>query len=146
MTRRSRQVPPRTPRWSARREACRRARARAHAEDGMVTAETAAALPAVVLVLALGLGAAGVGLDTVRCVDAARVGARAAARGDDGAAAARRAAPDGAGVTLTRAGSDVHVDVVGPGRPLTGWLPAGLRPHAHAVALIEDAPTAGGAP
>lgn len=124
-----------------------RRRARPGGEDGMVTAETAVALPAVVLVLALGLGAAGLGVDTVRCVDAARVGARAAARGDDGAVAARRAAPDGSGITHTRAGGDVRVDVVAPARPLTGWLPAGLRPHAHAVALVEDpTPTTGGAP
>jgi len=38
----------------------------------MVTAELALALPVVVLVLTLGLGAICVGIDQVRCVDAAR--------------------------------------------------------------------------
>ena len=42
----------------------------------MVTAEFAVVLPAVVFVLALCLGAMGLALDQVRCVDAARAGAR----------------------------------------------------------------------
>ena len=50
-------------------------------EHGMVTAEFAVVLPAVVLVLALSLGALGLALDQIRCVDAARAGARAASRG-----------------------------------------------------------------
>lgn len=143
MTTGPRYAPPRSPRRPAHRGAGRAVPARAgprpRGEDGMVAAEAAAALPAVVLVLALGLGAVGTGVDTVRCVDAARAGARAAARGDDGTAAARRAAPGGADVVLTRAGRDVRVDVVGPVRPLTGWLPRTLRAHAQAVALVEDA-------
>ena len=51
-------------------------------QSGMVTAEFAVVLPAIVLVLGLSLGALGLALDQVRCVDAARAGARAASRGD----------------------------------------------------------------
>ena len=43
-------------------------------EHGMVTAEFAVVLPAVVLVLALSLGALGLAWDQIRCVDAARAG------------------------------------------------------------------------
>jgi len=50
-------------------------------DRGMVTAELALAVPVVVMVLALGLAAIRVGVDQVRCVDAARLAARALARG-----------------------------------------------------------------
>lgn len=80
----------------------------------MVTAELAVALPAAVLVLLLGLAALRIGIDQVRCVDAARVGARALARGDaEGTArdAASGAAPPGAVVASSVAGSEVTVVV-----------------------------------
>ena len=48
----------------------------------MVTAEAAVTIPALVLVLALCLGAVQSAVDRVRCVDGVRAGARAAARGD----------------------------------------------------------------
>ena len=48
----------------------------------MVTAETAVVLPALLLVLALAISAIGHVLVVVRATDAARSGARAAARGD----------------------------------------------------------------
>ena len=48
----------------------------------MVTAELAVAIPAVVLVLAMCLAGVTAGIDQIRCVDAARVAARSAARGD----------------------------------------------------------------
>ena len=51
-------------------------------DRGMVTAELAVTLPAVVLVLGLCLAGISAGIDQIRCVDAARLGARAAARGD----------------------------------------------------------------
>lgn len=81
---------------------------------GMVTAELAVAIPAVVIVLALCLGGISVGIDQIRCVDAARLGARALARGDaDGTAreVAGRAAPPGAVVSLVGGGSQVLVTV-----------------------------------
>ena len=53
-----------------------RGRARVGRRDrGMVTAELALAVPVVVMVLALGLAAIRVGVDQVRCVDAARLAA-----------------------------------------------------------------------
>lgn len=72
-------------------------------DRGMVTAELAVTLPAVVLVLGLCLAGISAGIDQIRCVDAARLGARAAARGDSlGSvrAAAVAAAPAGAVVSI----------------------------------------------
>ena len=43
-------------------------------ESGMVTVETAATIPVVLLVLAMVLASVRVGVDQVRCVDAARAG------------------------------------------------------------------------
>jgi len=89
----------------------------------MVTAELAVAIPAVVIILALCLRGVSVGIDEIRCVDAARLGARALARGDPDAAVrevAARAARAGAAVTLARGGSgisvtvSVHRSLVGP--------------------------------
>jgi hypothetical protein len=51
-------------------------------ERGSVTAEFAVALPAVVLVLGLALGALAVGSQSVRLQDAAGLAARALARGE----------------------------------------------------------------
>ena len=109
-------------------------------EPGAATAELAVALPSLVLVLALSLGAVDLGLDRVRCVDAARLGARLLARGEPEAAAlaeVRRAAPEGARVSVTRSGGLVTVSVTGevapPLRPL-GHVGA---PQASARALIE---------
>ena len=55
----------------------------ASADRGAATAELAVALPAVVVVLAAVLSVGQAVLTQVSCVDAARAGARAAARGDD---------------------------------------------------------------
>jgi len=101
-------------------------------DHGMATAEFAVVLPAVVFVLAMSLGAMGLGWDQVRCVDAARAGARAAARGDSSEAVTRvaaRAAPPGAQVSLVFSQALVRVSVVSR-PPLAGslfpsWLHAG---------------------
>ncbi len=80
----------------------------------MVTAELAAAFPALVFVLAVAVGAAGAGIDQIRCVDAARLAARALARGDPQDAvvvSARSAAPRGARVAVSATGSIVTVSV-----------------------------------
>lgn len=106
----------------------------------MVSAEFAAAIPAVLLVLTLALGAVRIGADEVRVVDAARAGARAAARGDDESAVrgmAGRAAPAGSAVDVAREGGDVVVTVTAPAvldLPLVGPLPA---PVARATAAME---------
>ncbi len=74
----------------------------------------------------------------IQCVDAARVGARAAARQDPPAAvvvAARRAAPDGARVSVSREGDLVRVAVVAR-PPGSGGL--GIDLSHEAVALAEE--------
>lgn len=89
----------------------------------MVAAELAVAIPALVVVLVLALGALQVGVDQVRCVDAARLAARALARGDSpGAAssAAVRAAPNGASVAI-RAGPQEVTVVVSVSAHLGPW-------------------------
>src|SRR3954447_16179955 len=107
--------------------ASRVARLRHEPCRGAVTAETAVALPALVAVLALALWAVGAVNAQLRCVDAARLAARAVARGDDAAAATSRAeaaAPPGATVQVTRAGGLVTVEVRAR-RPLLGGVLAG---------------------
>jgi len=111
-------------------------------EGGMVTAEFAVVLPAVVLVLALSLGAMGLALDQIRCVDAARAGARAASRGDSYAAVtqiARRAAPSQALVSMTTSGDLVLVSVVSAPRVAAGLLPGWLSAGSTASAAREPA-------
>jgi Flp pilus assembly protein TadG len=74
----------------------------------MVTAELAACLPVLVLLLAVALSAVSVASLRVRAQDAAREAARATARGDSDAAIrlAHDAAPD-VEVALSASGSDV---------------------------------------
>jgi hypothetical protein len=112
-------------------------------ETGAVTAETAVALPAVLLVLVLAIWAMGAAVAQLALVDAARSGARAIARGepvDAVRAAALRAAPDRATVDVrtddevVRVRVSVTVDAPGP---LGRWLP-GLPLHANAAALDES--------
>lgn len=110
-------------------------------DRGSVTAETALALPVLVVVLAgcvWVLAAVGAQL---RCVDAAAGAARAAARGETGAVVTslgQRLAPDGAVVRIDRRGEQVHVHVSAQVRPfdVLGVLPA-LRVEARSVALVE---------
>lgn len=80
----------------------------------MVTAELAVAMPVAAGLTVLAIGLIGVGIDQVRCVDAARVGARAMARGDPAAAvstAVRSVAPTGASVALGGDGRTVSATV-----------------------------------
>lgn len=86
----------------------------AHLQCGMVTAELAVAIPAVMLVLACSLAGLAAGIDQIRCVDAARLAGRAAARGesiDTVRALALEAAPAGATVDVERWGGDAVVVV-----------------------------------
>jgi Flp pilus assembly protein TadG len=104
----------------------------------MVTAETAVVLPVLLVVLAGVVAAVVVVGAQLRCVDAAREGARAAARGEEPAAVATlagRAAPDGAVVTV---GGDEEVRVAVTARiaPL-GPVPLRITVSAEAVALRE---------
>ncbi|MEU2873922.1 TadE family type IV pilus minor pilin [Streptomyces olivoreticuli] len=107
-------------------------------DGGYVTAEAAVVLPTLTvfgMALIWGLMAASA---QIQCVDAARAGARAAARSDPppvAIAAARAAAPEGATVALAREGDLVRVRVdaraAGPG-------PLAVRLGGEAVALAEE--------
>ncbi|OKI87075.1 hypothetical protein AMK11_13325 [Streptomyces sp. CB02414] len=109
-----------------------------------MTAETAVVLPVlVVFAMALVWGLLVVAAQ-IQCVDAARTGARAAARQDPADAVAevtREAAPRGARVTVSREGDRVRVVVVAEPPALRG-LPFEVREEA--VASVER--TAGGEP
>jgi hypothetical protein len=109
-------------------------------ESGSVTAELALALPSVALLLGVVLAAGSVVADQVRCVDAARTGARAAARGepvDVVVTVARQVGPSGSQVEVRELGEQVSVEVFAqvelllPGRP-------SLRVSSRAVAWREQ--------
>jgi Flp pilus assembly protein TadG len=108
-------------------------------DDGMVTAETAVVLPVLLLVLAGAVAAVIVVGAHLRVVDAAREGARAAARGEDVAAVraiAGRAAPHGAVTDVSTGGDEVRVTVTARVAPL-GPVPLRITVSAEAVALRE---------
>jgi Flp pilus assembly protein TadG len=110
-------------------------------DDGMVTAETAVVLPVLLFVLAGAVAAVTVVGAQLRCVDAVREGARAAARGEDVATVRTlvlRAAPDGMTVSVTQAGDDVRVGVAGRIAPL-GPIALDVGVSAEATARLEPA-------
>jgi hypothetical protein len=89
-------------------------------DAGYATVETALAIPSLVL-FTLALAGILVGIATqIRCVDAARLGARAAARGeppDQVQAAVARASP-GSTVHISSEAGLVHVTVAAPVTPV----------------------------
>ena len=115
------------------------------AEEGVITAEFAVALPAVTVVLALCLGAASTGVAQLKVEESARTAARSAAR--DSEAQIRSAvsridpaqsvqisvSPDDAAVTEAGRAREVHVRVSRPAPGVigsaTGWV---LWADAHA--------------
>jgi Flp pilus assembly protein TadG len=118
-------------------------------EAGMVTAETAVVLPVLLLVLAGAVAAVVVVGAQLRCVDAAREGARAAARGEPAAVVSRvadGAAPGGAVTELGGDGETVRVTVSATVSPL-GPLPWHVEVSATATGVREPgaAPSAVGA-
>lgn len=122
----------------------RRARRPVWGSDrGFVTAESAVVLPVLVMfAMALVWGLL-VMAAQIQCVDAARAGARAAARQDPTDAVievTREAAPRGATVTVGREGDKVRVVVVAKPPVLTG-LPFEVREEA--VAAAEETVGAG---
>ena len=118
------------------------------AEEGVITAEFAVALPAVTVVLALCLGAASTGVAQLKVEESARTAARAAARGDSEAqirSAVSRIDP-AQSVQISVSPDDVAAAEAGEGRSrqvhvrvsrpapgvigsATGWV---LRADAHA--------------
>jgi hypothetical protein len=105
-------------------------------DRGSITAELAVALPVVVLLLLTGLAAVNAVATKLRCVDAAREAARAEARGEPGAAAGQRAAPDGATVSVEVGDGTVRATVRTVTHPLGNLLP-GLPVEGYAVAARE---------
>jgi hypothetical protein len=106
----------------------------------MATAEIAVALPALVLITAIALWGLKVASVQLTCTDAARAGARAAARGEPLPTVREvvaRAVPKGATVRVQRDEAIVQVDVFAAVKPpAAADLPA-LTVHAHASAATE---------
>ena len=109
-------------------------------DRGSTTAELATALPVLVVLLTVAVGlVAAVGAQ-LRCVDAAREGARAAARGETPGRVvglARQVAPAGARVQLASAGVDTVAVTVTARVPVAGRLLSSLSVRGRAVALVE---------
>ncbi len=115
-------------------------------ESGLATAERAVAMPALVGVAAIALSAVSLGIDQVRCVDAARAGARALARGDSSdqaTAVAARAGPPGARISTTASGDTVVVVVDADAPPVLSALGMDSGPSATATAQREANEPAG---
>ncbi|WP_308035566.1 TadE family type IV pilus minor pilin [Streptomyces pseudogriseolus] len=109
-----------------------------------MTAESAMVLPVLVLVMAALVWGLMAVAAQIKCVDAARAGARAAARQDPPDAVVevtREAAPAGARITVRRDAEQVRVTVVARA-PLLRALPFELREEA--VAAAEEAVVAVG--
>ncbi|MEU0133780.1 TadE family type IV pilus minor pilin [Streptomyces sp. NPDC006296] len=111
---------------------------RREGDRGAVTAEAAMALTVLVAFAFVLVWALVAAADQIRCVDAARAGARAAARSEPEAAVrtvARESAPDRARVAVERTGGLWRVRVEAP---TPGPGPLALTLSAEAVALAED--------
>lgn len=111
-------------------------RRRAGRDRGSFTAELAAGLPALVLLLVVGLTAIGAVTAKAQCVDAAREAALASSRGEQGAEVAARTAPPGAEITVSVVGDTVVATVRAPVRAAGARLPQ-LTVVAEAVAAVE---------
>ncbi|MEV7888790.1 TadE family type IV pilus minor pilin [Streptomyces sp. NPDC002817] len=112
---------------------------RGRGDRGFVTAESAVVLPVLVMFATALVWGLLVVAAQIQCVDAARTGARAAARQDPAGAVvevAREAAPRGARVTVSREEGQVRVVVVAR-PPMLGRLPFDVREEA--VASVEGA-------
>jgi hypothetical protein len=115
-------------------------------DAGSVTAELALALPTLIVVLAVGLYALAATSTQGRCADAAAVGARQYARGDDPSAIRERLArslPPGATVTFGHSEPalvSVQVDVGLPAPAGLHGVVSSVRLHATATAADEAGP------
>lgn len=105
-------------------------------DAGMVTAETAAVLPVVVLLTTMAVGAIGLASARIRVTDAAHVAALALARGDRGTAdrLVRSSGPAAALTVRSSTPGQLHVTVTRVVR--IGPLP-GIPVTATAVAPVE---------
>jgi hypothetical protein len=105
-------------------------------DQGSFTAELAAGLPALMLLLLAGLTAVSAVTAKAQCADAAREGALATARGDAGVSAAARVAPPGAAIEVVEGGDAVTVRVRASVRLAGAHLPA-ISVRADATAARE---------
>ncbi|MEV6349817.1 TadE family type IV pilus minor pilin [Actinoplanes sp. NPDC051851] len=109
-------------------------------DRGSFTAELAAGLPALMLLLFAGIAAVSAVTARMQCLDAAREAALAEARGEPGGSVAARIAPAGAGIRLggdaesVTATVSVRVSVLGTHLP-------GIDVEGSAVAAREPAGT-----
>jgi hypothetical protein len=109
----------------------------------MVTAEAALVIPVLLAVTLTLSWAIAICAAQVQLIDAAREGARLAARGEASEvveAAIRRTGPDGTRTDVSRSDGTVSVRVhadVSPGLPLLGDLP-GITLQSEAVAAAEE--------
>ncbi len=110
--------------------------ARTDRDRGSFTAELAAGLPALLLLLLAGLTAVNAVTTKAQCVDAAREAALAASRAEDGVTAGVRVAPSGATVSVNFDGDLVTATVWAPVRALGARLPR-MTVTATAVAAVE---------
>ncbi|MGK5628024.1 TadE family type IV pilus minor pilin [Streptomyces sp. URMC 123] len=111
---------------------------RGRGDRGSVSAEAAMVLPLMALVTGGLVWMLMVAAAQIQCEDAARTGARAAARAEPASAtlaAARSVAPRGARIGVSRDGDLVRVRVEAP---TSGPGALSVRLHAHAAALAED--------
>ncbi|WP_329018002.1 mucin-associated surface protein [Micromonospora rifamycinica] len=105
-------------------------------DRGSFTAELAAGLPALLLLLLAGLTATDAVTTKAACLDAAREAALAASRGGDGVSAGTRIAPEAAAVSISANADRVTVTVRAPVRALGARLPR-LTVEASTVAAVE---------
>lgn len=127
-------------RWPRRARAGEGSGAR-RPDSGMVTAELAATIPALIFVLLIAVNAVMIGINQVRCVDAARVAARAAARGDSASAVqavGARAGPSGSTVAVAGGGAEVTVTVTAPVPGAFGWLVGGKPLRSVVTTPVES--------
>ncbi|GAA0374930.1 hypothetical protein Acor_43080 [Acrocarpospora corrugata] len=102
------------------------------------------ALPALVVVLGGALWAVAVACAQLECVDAARAGARAAARGESADTVrgiVLRSAPDGAQVRVRVDGELAKVEVSATVRPVTGLIVPPVTVSATASSETEPGVT-----
>nr|WP_091458874.1 TadE family type IV pilus minor pilin [Micromonospora inyonensis] len=105
-------------------------------ERGSFTAELAAGLPALMLLLLAGLTVVSAATTKATCLDAAREAALAASRGESGRPAGARVAPAGADIAVEVGQDRVTVTVRAPVRALGANLPR-ITVAATAVAAVE---------
>jgi hypothetical protein len=111
-----------------------------HRQRGMVTAEIAVALPALVLVTAISIWGVTAASIQLECTDAARSGARAAARGESMNAVRAlviRSIPAGASVHIHRDAQSSRVEITAPVEAPAGADLPPLMVRVHATAITE---------